>query len=1319
MIRFLLVVLILSNYLFSDSIKVNLHWKHQFEFAGFYAAIEKGYYKDVGLDVELFQKDISQSLGEKCLKGEVQFFTSYNSVIRDIQNGKQYQLVANYLKRSPLALAVKKDILVPKDLKNKTIMATKEEMQSANFRKMFLENGIKKDDYKLVANSLDLEEFRLGRADAISIYLTNEPYFLRKHKTPFVIMDPSHYGGDLLYDENLLTSKEYAKKHPDIVRKFVNATNKGWQYALQNKEEIVNLILEKYNTQKKSKEHLLFEADEIEKLMEPDAYAIGSIDFNRIKKIEELYIKLGDAKKYIEPEEFVWEPKDFYKKVLLTQKEKEFIKKHPSITFGIDSKWPPYIIIDKNGRQSGYEIEMLKKINELTGLNIHLKTGQWSDMLEEAKSHKIAGVTTSVYHKEREKDFIFSNPYNLVRYMIVTAPGNPYNFKQPKELKGMDIAVEKGNLVIIKIARNLSGKDLTFSNSRPEAFDMVARDEVQATIASEDIWYWISKNDYRNVLPAFTLPDKIELRYSIRKDWLELKSILDKAIKAIPEEEKIALKNKWLLIKDSNMNRSVNLTSKEKEFLDNHPIIKVSSEYDWPPLDYHDEDDRPAGYSIDYLTLIAKKLGIKIEFVSDKWSTLVEKFNTRQIDIIHSLASTPEREKLGWYIPFLKLPVHFVIRDGASEPQTIKDMYGKTAVYFKGWQTSQALKKKHPQLKFYEVDTTLEGYHALALGKADFLIDQRPAAYYMIQKNRLYNLKIAGIYHEESETGLHIAVRKDWPELNSIIKKTMDSISLEEIHRVNKKWHIGNDKPEFLSLKEQEWLKKYGALKLCIDPNWEPLEYIDENGIHAGISSEFMKILTQKIGQKAVLYPTKNWQEALDAAQEGRCDILPMIAKTPSREKYLNFTTPHFSSKNVIVTREDVSYIEDISKLENEIFGVVKDYAITELIKQKYPKIKLLEVDSVEDGLQQVDEKKIFGFIDTVPTVAWHIKNMGLIQLKISGDTGIPLKLGFGVKKDYPELYSIVQKAVDTITQNEKDAIVNHYVNVRYEKGFDYTFFYKISGIILFVFLFIFYHIIQKEKLNKALREKVREELEKSRQKDNMIFHQNKLISMGEMIENIAHQWRQPLSQINASVLVIDDKIAEKRIDSKGIEKELNDIENMTKYMSHTIDDFRNLLSQEKNIEIFTLNDILEKTFMIIESSLKYHNIAIEENVRDNFKISGYKSELMQVLLVILNNAKDILIENKVKLPKIMISIYSKNELMNIKISDNGGGVVQENLQKIFEPYFTTKYKTQGTGLGLYISKVIIEQGMNGKLEVENNKTGACFTISLNRAEDE
>lgn len=261
--------------------------------------------------------------------------------------------------------------------------------------------------------------------------------------------------------------------------------------------------------------------------------------------------------------------------------------------------------------------------------------------------------------------------------------------------------------------------------------------------------------------------------------------------------------------------------------------------------------------------------------------------------------------------------------------------------------------------------------------------------------------------------------------------------------------------------------------------------------------------------------------------------------------------------------------------------------------------------------------------------------------------------------------------------------------------------------------IFLYYKNYQLKEQCQALEMRRELELQEAQAKTRILHHQNKLISMSEMMENIAHQWRQPLAQINSAVLVIDDLLYEKEVKDSVIEEKLLEVESLTKYMSKTIDDFKDFFNQNKAKEYFNLQDLVDKSIYIVRGTLKSHNIEIESEIDKTIKCYGYPSELQQVIVVILNNAKDTFLSRKIFRPKIKLYIEQKEDQIQINICDNGGGIDVDIREKIFEPYFTTKHKSQGAGLGLYISKMIVEESMEGSLEVSVNKYGACFHIRM------
>jgi signal transduction histidine kinase len=250
------------------------------------------------------------------------------------------------------------------------------------------------------------------------------------------------------------------------------------------------------------------------------------------------------------------------------------------------------------------------------------------------------------------------------------------------------------------------------------------------------------------------------------------------------------------------------------------------------------------------------------------------------------------------------------------------------------------------------------------------------------------------------------------------------------------------------------------------------------------------------------------------------------------------------------------------------------------------------------------------------------------------------------------------------------------------------------------------------ESLNKNLEHKVHERTKKL---EELMYVQNKMASMGKMIENIAHQWRQPLASINTSVMLIDKKSSTNKDIYTKIEQELDSIESITDYLSKTIDDIRNFYSKEKTKRSFYLSDIVSSSINIVNSLFKKDNIDVIKECNTTIKISSYPNELQQVILSILQNAKDALVENSIKEPKVYIVVSQSidNKEVFIKIIDNAGGIDKNIIDKIFDPYFTTKSAQEGTGIGLYITKMIIEQSLNGSILAYNIDDGACFEISL------
>jgi len=265
----------------------------------------------------------------------------------------------------------------------------------------------------------------------------------------------------------------------------------------------------------------------------------------------------------------------------------------------------------------------------------------------------------------------------------------------------------------------------------------------------------------------------------------------------------------------------------------------------------------------------------------------------------------------------------------------------------------------------------------------------------------------------------------------------------------------------------------------------------------------------------------------------------------------------------------------------------------------------------------------------------------------------------------------------------------------------------------------LLFSIILASQMNELKNEKLQLSLElleqnnREHQKDKIIQEQNKLVSMGEMLGEISHQWRQPLSEINAVVLNLDTDFNQKNLTRETLNKNLEHIEEVIEHMSQTIEDFNSYYKKNTQKVYITLEEIVYKAQNLLASSMKSHNIQIDVEINEHSKVHAYTGKLIQVLIAIITNAKDALIENKVEAKKIYICVKMEKNRHTITIEDNAGGIRVENIEKIFEPYFTTKFKGKGVGIGLYMSKKIIEEEANAQLSVENTLRGARFKIIL------
>ncbi len=253
----------------------------------------------------------------------------------------------------------------------------------------------------------------------------------------------------------------------------------------------------------------------------------------------------------------------------------------------------------------------------------------------------------------------------------------------------------------------------------------------------------------------------------------------------------------------------------------------------------------------------------------------------------------------------------------------------------------------------------------------------------------------------------------------------------------------------------------------------------------------------------------------------------------------------------------------------------------------------------------------------------------------------------------------------------------------------------------------------QLEELNRSLEQRVKQAVDELRQKDRLLIQQSRHAAMGEMINNIAHQWRQPLNNIGLIIQNLQLQYEAGEMDAEQMAEEVGKAMDVIAFMSRTIDDFRNFFHQDKERQTFVVNEAVSGSLDFLLPGLKNSGISVECQEEPDITAYGYPREYLQTLLNIINNARDALLERKAPKPLIRIRIFRENGRSVVTIHDNAGGISDDVFPKIFDPYFTTKEQGKGSGIGLYMSKTIIEKNMNGVLTARNTDGGVEFRIEV------
>ena len=529
---------------------------------------------------------------------------------------------------------------------------------------------------------------------------------------------------------------------------------------------------------------------------------------------------------------------------------------------------------------------------------------------------------------------------------------------------------------------------------------------------------------------------------------------------------------------------------------------------------------------------------------------------------------------------------------------------------------------------------------------------------------------------------------------------------------------------------EQRWLEAHPIIRAAPDPDFAPFEWFSLDGVYKGIAADYLRLVEQRLGIKFELVHTKEWSQVMDMARARQVDILPALARSPQREQYLLFTTPHISAKGVIVTGKGY---ENIQELKGKKIAVVTDYVWDDWITHNNFDVRLYRVERNLDGLELAAFGGVDAMVSDIASVTYLIRQHGLSNLRVVKDKGVDrnLELSFGIRNDWPELHAILEKAVASLTFEEREAIRAKWLTLEVA-GFwrNPVFWYSALGAVAVLLLLLAGTMIW----NRTLQQRVELRTRELQDANVKLMQAEKMESIGRLAAGVAHEVKNPLAIIQMGADFLSQELPKDETTGEVI-KDIDDAVQRADTVIRGLLDF----SRDKKLErtAGSINEVIESSLRLVGHEMRQRQIEVSTQLADDLpQLQLDTSKLQQVFINLFMNAahamkRDGLLQvmTQVKTLGDEADLSRDNEnrfkqgetVLWVEVRDNGPGIIESDSSKIFDPFYTTKPVGEGTGLGLSVSRNIINLHQ-GSIDIRNQQAGGASVVmmfQLNRGETE
>lgn len=550
----------------------------------------------------------------------------------------------------------------------------------------------------------------------------------------------------------------------------------------------------------------------------------------------------------------------------------------------------------------------------------------------------------------------------------------------------------------------------------------------------------------------------------------------------------------------TSLSSSLEFTAAERAFIKTRDVFTVSIINNFPPFCYTDDSQVPLprykGFTVDLVHLLAEKTGLALNVQFNTWSRNYADFKAGQLDVVAGISHTPERESFVLFTdPYYIIPNVVYTRGDFGSYTAIKDLFGKKVaiekdIYYKD------LLKIHEKIQLVEIEDTDALMKALSFNQVDAVVTNMNIGNFFVNKLMLDNIRLAGEINLKGKQyeDLRFGIPTSMPLLHSIFQKGLNRIREDELLALQNKW-VGvvpskRSRSILLSEAEKKYLaevkKRFGHIKIGIQSFWEPMASLDAAGNPRGIVVDLVRSAAENAGLPVLFVPYSSLAESLDDLALGEINAVSALPINSVFQKQVSCTDVFVTLPLVIATRSDKLFIRDVGELDNKTIGLVRGFELKQRIRKHHPLIRIKSFTRIEEGLSAVEQGLVSGFVDTLPAIGTSIKKSSFVDLKVAGKMDLDLSLGMAVPEQDPVLSSLLNKALSTLTPEDKKAALDSWKSIRVEEGFDYALFWKLALAMGLVVLGVLYWNRRLNRFNTALtreihlREKAQKQLKHS-----------------------------------------------------------------------------------------------------------------------------------------------------------------------------------------------------------------------------------------------